>query len=301
MSGESVSNATSLFPRHLVIQSDNTVAQAKHQYVAVFLAFWWCQGGCSCFANIMFIVVGHTHEGIDELLGVVVSLILQFGAFETIAEWSERLLEKLRTKFVVKQELVTYTCLFGSRDFSTWSSALQRAIWYCWANREGQEAPLPHAFMFKQGLDLGTLEKAWFGATGREEVAGGRSLSECEDVCCCVKTYMRDAMLQQAPALVLPSARQEQLVDEPRDVCVRHPLSNQKIQEWAKLEAKLRDYGMPRIVDALHKLVHDRLFSLPGLPWLRSGWTVDRADRGDSGNYVVPHSASLLMKVVCWR
>ena len=67
------------------------------------------------------------------------------------------------------------------------------------------------------------------------------------------------------------------------------PLSNQKVQEWAKLEVKLRDYGMRQAVDALRALVHDRPLTLPGLPWLRSGWTVDRADRGDSGKYVCPH------------
>ena len=84
--------------------------------------------------------------------------------------------------------------------------------------------------MFKQGRDLGRLEKAWLGAAGREGVAGARTLSECEDVYCCVKRYTRDTMLQQAIVLVLPSARQEQLVHELREVCARHPLSKQKIQ-----------------------------------------------------------------------
>ena len=47
----------------------------------------------------MFLVVGHAHEDVDQLFGVVVSLILQLGAFETIVELMEYLLEKLRTKF----------------------------------------------------------------------------------------------------------------------------------------------------------------------------------------------------------
>ncbi len=38
------------------------------------------------------------------------------------------------------------------------------------------------------------------------------------------------------------------------------PLSKANIQEWTKLEVKLRDYGMSRAVDAFHKLVHDRPF-----------------------------------------
>jgi hypothetical protein len=52
-------------------------------------------------------------------------------------------------------------------------------------------------------------------------------------------------------------------------------------QEWIKLEVELRDYGMPRAVDTSHELGHDRPFSLPGLPWLLSGWAVDQVGRGD--------------------
>ena len=85
------------FPRHLVIQSDNTVAQAKNQHVAVFLAFLVSRR-LFLSVNLMFLVVGHTHEDIDQLFGVVVSLILQLGAFETIEELMEHLLEELRAK-----------------------------------------------------------------------------------------------------------------------------------------------------------------------------------------------------------
>ena len=54
----------------------------------------------------MFFVAGRTHEDIDQLFGVVVSLILQLGAFETIVDFMEYLLEKLRAKFAAKQKLV---------------------------------------------------------------------------------------------------------------------------------------------------------------------------------------------------
>ena len=51
------------FPEHLVIQSDNTVAQAKNQWVGIFLA-WLVQSGYFISANLFFMVVGHTHEDI---------------------------------------------------------------------------------------------------------------------------------------------------------------------------------------------------------------------------------------------
>jgi hypothetical protein len=190
MSGECVSNATSLF-HDIWFQSDNTVAQAKNQYVARFLALLVSRR-LFLSVNLVFLIVGYAHEGIDQLFGVVVSLILQLGTFERIVEFMESLLEKLRTKFAAKQELVSYTCLTAIRDFSRWSSALQCAIWNCWANREGQEAP--RAFMFKQRRVLGTLEKAWLGATRREGIARARGPSEREDVYCCMKTYMRDTI-----------------------------------------------------------------------------------------------------------
>ena len=78
--------------------------------------------------NLIFLIVGQTHEDIDQLFGVVVSLIFQLGAFEAIVELMEYLPEKLRNKFAAQQELVAYTCLTTIRDFSKWSGALQRAI-----------------------------------------------------------------------------------------------------------------------------------------------------------------------------
>ena len=62
-------------------------------------------------------------------------------------------------------------------------------------------------------------------------------------------------------------------------------MGKNKIQNYTKLTAELRDYGMQRAADALHALMRDRSYSLPSLSWLRDGWRVDRADRGDSGNY----------------
>ena len=51
------------FPRHLVVQSDNTTAQAKNTYVAMFLAFLVAKYKFST-TNLFFLPVGHTHEDI---------------------------------------------------------------------------------------------------------------------------------------------------------------------------------------------------------------------------------------------
>ena len=53
------------FPRHLVIQSDNTVSQAKNQHVVLFLAFLVSRG-LFLSVSLNFLVVGHTHEDIGD-------------------------------------------------------------------------------------------------------------------------------------------------------------------------------------------------------------------------------------------
>ena len=56
-----------------------------------------------------------------------------------------------------------------------------------------------------------------------------------------------------------------------------------------KLAERLKENGLGRAAAAMHALVFDRSYSLPSLPWLRSGWQVDRADRGDKGNFFFHH------------
>ena len=206
----------------------------------------------------------------DQLFGVVVSLILKMTNFQTILELMNYLLEKLREKFGAKAEQVTQTCLSAIRDFQRWMEPLDRTVWNCFGNRNGVEAP--HAFSFKLGRDLCDSEKAWLGGVLR-------CPGESEDVYCCVKTYMHDTQLQQAPVIILPAGRHERLVGEPQDVCSRKPMPKTEVDNYMKLTTKLKEHGLDRAATALHALVLDQSYSLPTLPWLASGWRVDREDR----------------------
>ena len=51
------------FPRHLVVQSDNTTSQAKNTYVAMFLAYMVAKYKFAT-TNLFFMQVGHTHEDV---------------------------------------------------------------------------------------------------------------------------------------------------------------------------------------------------------------------------------------------
>jgi hypothetical protein len=53
------------FPKHLVVQSDNTTSQAKNSYVAMFLAYLVAKYKFSS-CNLFFLPVGHTHEDIGK-------------------------------------------------------------------------------------------------------------------------------------------------------------------------------------------------------------------------------------------
>jgi len=210
----------------------------------------------------------------------VVCLILKMGHFQTIVELMQYLWEKLKEKFAAKAEDVTWTCLSAIRDFQKWMTPLDRCAWNCFSNRDGVEAP--HSFSFKLGRDLSQSDRAWLGPESR-------SLDVSEDVYCCVKTYMRDSHLQQEPVVILPAGREERLVGEPRDICSRHAMSKEKINNYMKLATKLKENGLSRAATALHALVFDRSFSLPVITWLRSGWHVERDDRDDPGNYFFRH------------
>jgi hypothetical protein len=51
------------FPRHLIVQSDNTVAQAKNSVANMFLASLVARNKFTT-ANLFYLLVGHTHEDV---------------------------------------------------------------------------------------------------------------------------------------------------------------------------------------------------------------------------------------------
>lgn len=90
-------------PRHLVIQSDNTVAQAKNQWVCLWLSWLVAQGHFET-ATLNFLRVGHTHEDIDQFFSLIVSLILKCHHFEAPEELLAFLQKELQPKFQAKHE-----------------------------------------------------------------------------------------------------------------------------------------------------------------------------------------------------
>ena len=74
-----------VFPAHLVVVADNTVKSAKNQFVMRYLAYLV---GRKLFksATLFHLMVGHTHEDIDQLFAVVFSIMKRKSTWETPQE-----------------------------------------------------------------------------------------------------------------------------------------------------------------------------------------------------------------------
>jgi hypothetical protein len=151
------------FPRHLVIQSDNTVSQAKNQFFSLFLAFLVATGLFET-ATLNFLRVGHTHEDIDQFFSLIVSLILKQHHYETPEDLLNFLDQELRPKFHARREVLVSEMVSGIYDWSTWLCTMNRNIAGCFQNRGKRETP--HSFTYKLGRSLRPAEKEWFKGHG---------------------------------------------------------------------------------------------------------------------------------------
>ena len=102
-----------LLPSHLVVVADNTVKSAKNQYVLKFLAFL-VQRGIFSSATLFHLMVGHTHEDIDQLFALILALMKRKGAWET----PDEVLQHLRNS---TSEQLGQICVFF---YVSWKSFL---------------------------------------------------------------------------------------------------------------------------------------------------------------------------------
>lgn len=272
------------FPQHLIVQSDNTVAQAKNSLVNLFLAFLVSKYKFQT-ANLFFLVVGHTHEDIDQLFGVVLSLVLRKVAFRTSRHLIDSLHAILEPRVVAKGEALYVTELTHIRDFVAWLEPAGVKLHNGFGTRYGVESP--HAFMYKLRRDLTKQEQSMIQPTSL--CAHGGPF----DVFCCVKTYMHSPHLQDPPLMVLPTERAKQ-------VQVRHPttyipiqtFSRQRAEELRALAKLLRrePSAMPDAAEALEAMLGPHPEPpLPASPWLDEDAARPVDLLAETGNTLFPH------------
>ena len=249
------------------IQSDNTVSQAKNSFVAVYLAYLVAKHKFAT-CNLFFLMVGHTHEDVDQLFGVICSLIQRKRCYEVPEELMAFVQSNLEAKFREKGEKLYVDRFTTVRDFAAWLSPLQVTLSNAYANRQGIEAP--HAFSFKLRRDLLPAEHAWMRGQAQPRRRGPGVTESDEDVFCCVKTYMRDVELQQAPALVIPADRRGRVAaGGPVTIIPLHEMGAKTIEHLLLLAQECEMVlDLPRAAQALKDLVRKRVYVLPSDTWL---------------------------------
>lgn len=258
------------FPRHLVVQSDNTVSQAKNSFVTVLLAYLVSRNKFAS-ANLLFLMVGHTHEDVDQLFGVLCGLLQRKRTFEVPEEVMAFIRANVDVKFKDKGEELHVERLTTVRDFADWLAPLNVTLSNAFANRDGVEAP--HSFSFKFRRDLLASERAWLAEPSQPRrrgpgVPGSPELQE--DVFCCVKTYMRDTELQQAPTLVIPADRRVRVPTAgPVNIVPLHEMKGKMIEQYLLLAQECEmELDLPRAAQALKDLVRKREYIRPPDQWL---------------------------------
>ena len=166
-------------PLHLVFQTDNTVAQAKNSLTNVFFAYLVAKCKFQT-TSLFYLVVGHTHEDIDQLFGVVLGLALQRIKWQTKHDLAAALVANLRDRVAARGEELIVQTLGVVRDFQSWLQPLGVELYNAFATRAGIESP--HSFTFKMRKDLVLSEGSMLPPRHADGDVG--------DVFCCVKTYM---------------------------------------------------------------------------------------------------------------
>ena len=137
-------------PRHLVIQSDNTTAQAKNSIVSLFLAFLVGRGYFAT-ATLNFLTVGHTHEDVDRFFALILLLVLRPLSWETPKQLNELIKQALAPCIAKKEELIVEE-IGQIRDFDTWLGSMGIQLHNAFVSRGGREAS--HSFTYKVSSDL---------------------------------------------------------------------------------------------------------------------------------------------------
>jgi hypothetical protein len=285
------------FPRHLVIQSDNTVAQAKNSIVTLFLASL-VHLGYFCSATINFLMVGHTHEDIDQLFGLMVEWLSRRHSWETPEEVMQFLQDKMRRHFTDRGEQFIVERLTAIRDYQAWSAPVGTKLYNAFGTRGGIEAP--HSFALKRRQDLTQAEwrvhaedelslEAQLRAPGAPGAPGVPGAPGDLDIYCCVKTYMRDTALQQAPLLTICVAEVGPWEPKPTVVLRVKPWTGKTMDMLLSLaDLCQHEFHMPKAALALHHLAVDREYNLPAQNWL-DVTLPDQRGPADSGNPYFPH------------
>ena len=258
------------FPLHLVVQSDNTVAQAKNSEVAQFLAHLVAARKFStCTLN--FLMVGHTHEDVDQLFGLVCASVVRRYRWETVDDLAQYLETTIGPHIVSKGEDAKVVRLEAIRDFKAWLTPQGVKVGGCFRNRDGIETPHSFTYKLRGNLTKTELDQVQGSIPRAVRYAGyDRATEDPGDVFCIVKTYMRDLHNQQAPVLVLPIDRSSRVQGSEPTTMLTVEISPERRKALETLAAlyEREMYGYFSAAVKIRSMLHCDPPTLPGPGWL---------------------------------
>ena len=251
------------FPKHIWIQSDNTVSQAKNGHTANLMGLLVGRFKFHT-SNLCYLPVGHTHEDVDQLFGVVAQILSRQKTFQDPADVKLIVQQGLQERIEAKGEHLCVEILDEVRNFKTWLGMTGVTPHHAFGNRDGVEAP--RAFSWKLRLDLTSAERAMLpqrGNTGHQH-----------DVFCLVKQSMHLVHLMQPPVLAMPAARCRRVAELPDGMQPRIEYTHDREAQLRKL-AEACEYvcGMPKAAAYIRSLVSPRI----GQPPPSTAWLCNRS------------------------
>jgi hypothetical protein len=272
------------FPNLVVVQVDNTVAQARNNISHLFMAVLVGRELlASCDQNSG--MVGHTHEDVDQLFALISAFVLRKKQYLSPSAIATFLQESLEPRFAARNEKFEAEVMTGVRSFTSWLAPLAEQgihLHNAFMTRGGKEAP--HSFSYRRTESLSSKELEMLTAAERQALG-------TRDVSACVKTYVRDLEPQQPPVLIVKPHELTRLQPEPQELVLRKPLSSRALEGYLTLaQACEKELDMPVAAVALRDLVHAREYTLCHSPFLTSPRARQiRTSMGELGHPYFPH------------
>jgi hypothetical protein len=93
-----------------------------------------------------FLTAGHTHQDIDQIFSVLLSLVVRRHRFHTPDELVLEIQIAMRKVFVDRLEVISVVLLGEIFDFGAWLDAQGVHLHSAWVSRDGVD--VPHSFCY---------------------------------------------------------------------------------------------------------------------------------------------------------
>ena len=224
-------------PAHLVVQSDNTTAQAKNAEAAKFLAVLVRKFKFHTIV-LNFLRVGHTHEDVDQMFAVLLVQVLRRVRFQRPEELRAAIEVSLRAVVDARGESLRAVHLTHIRDFGAWMNVVHVSPESCFVSRGGVD--VPHSFTFKFRMDLTHVDVQRLRAD--EPRSAKRFAADPLDVFCVTKHFMSSTETSP-PVLLIPNERFGRLSEAPGGSCYKpSPLTDKRKVELVQLATFLEGF-----------------------------------------------------------